>query len=109
MKKIDEIRETVQEAYDIMCELNCNLYGLYNYIRYGNEDFGNDMYMNSPIPFTDNSQIQHYYLVFFIKDAIDRNCEIPKEFIQLYLDNKEKYNDEQIAAEIKIIEKKLVK
>lgn len=47
MKKIDEIRETVQEAFEEIDNLSCNLIGLYNYIRYGNEDFGDDMVIRS--------------------------------------------------------------
>lgn len=109
MGKIDEIRETVQEAYDIMDDLNCNLFGLYDYIRYCNEDFGEDMIINDEKPISDNSQIQHYYLVCFIDNAINGGHEIPEAFIQLYLSNKEIYDDEHIGKEVKNIEARLTK
>ena len=104
MKKINEIKETVQEAFDNMRDLSCGLLGLYNYIRYGNEDFGTDMVINEARPICDNSKIQHYYLVSFIAHALKEQYEIPPVFVNLYMENKETYNDEKIAEEIAHIE-----
>lgn len=108
MTKIDKIRETVQEAYEFQNDLNCDLIGLYNYVRYGNQDFGSDMCVNAFTPITDKSKIQHYYLTCFISEGINRKQNIPKEFIQMYLDKRNLYNDKQIIGEIENIEKNMI-
>ncbi len=109
MQKVDEIRETVQEAFADMEDIGCNLTGLYNYIRYGNEDFGTDMIINDEKPIGDNSKIQHYYLVLFIAQALKLKYEIPEIFVSLYRKNKEKYNDDLIARETGHIEEYFLK
>lgn len=107
MGNIEDIREVVQDAYEELEDLDCDLMGLYNYIRYGNEEFCSDMIVNESKPISDNSKTQHYYLVFFIWQALQNHHDIPKEFIALYKKNREKYNDDMIQMEIEYIEEKL--
>ncbi len=96
MKKVDEIRETIQNAFEEKENIGCDLLGLYNYIRYGNEDFGNDMIINDVKPPCDNTLVQHYYLALFISQAINLKYEVPEVLMSLYVKNRSKYNEDEI-------------
>ena len=103
MKEINEIRELIKEAFED--KVSDDLVGLYNYIRYANEDFGDDMIINNAKPLCDNSEIQHIYLVLFINESIDRQNKIPENFLKLFKENNECYQNSLIGKEIVNIEK----
>lgn len=108
MAKIEDIKDSVEEAFEELENLDCDLLGLYNYIRYANEDFGNDKIVNESKPISDNTKVQHYYLVFFILYALKYDKDVPKEFVQLYKEHKDRYQDESIQKETNYLEEKLM-
>lgn len=107
IEKLQEVKETVQEAFDEKEDLNCNVIGLYNYIRYANEDFGNDMIVNDEKPISDNSELQHCYLIIILNECIERGYEIPSLFVKVYKENSEKYSISGLDHERKRIETKI--
>lgn len=94
-----EIKKFVKDAFDDMLEHQTDILGIYNYIRYCNEDFGEDMYVNDDIPVSDNTDIQHCYLIYILYETLKRKCNVPDVMKNLYLDNKERYSLSVLKAE----------
>lgn len=65
---INEIVDLIDDAFDNKHLLNCNLIGLYNYIKYGNEDFDGD-----------NKGIEVVYKIIFGVKAIENQFDIKEQ------------------------------
>lgn len=102
-----DIKEDVHNSFEDLVVMRVDSLGIYNYIRYCNEDFGNDMYINDPILATDNTEIQHCYLIFILYELLMRKMDIAFELKDTYLENKSHYNISVLEDEIKYIDKKL--
>ncbi|MBS5369190.1 MAG: hypothetical protein KHY19_06995 [Coprobacillus cateniformis] len=102
-----EIKNFVKEAFDDMLEHQTDVLGIYNYIRYCNEDFGEDMYVNDDIPVSDNTDIQHCYLVCILYEAFKRDCLIPDTLLNIFNDNKARFQINSLDDDIQFVQQRM--
>ena len=68
MEIIEDIRDDIEESFDLLDELDCNLIGLYNYIKYGNGDFDGN-----------HKDLEVVYKIIFGAKAIENNINIKQQ------------------------------
>ncbi|WP_270303768.1 hypothetical protein [Terrisporobacter petrolearius] len=97
---INEIVDLIDDAFDNKHLLNCNLVGLYNYIKYGNEDFDDD-----------NKGIEFVYKIIFGVKAIENQFDIYKdkeEYLNAINSLPKEYNVE-LTNEVDLLKKYFIK
>lgn len=97
---INEIADLIDDAFDNKHLLSCNLVGLYNYIKYGNEDFDGD-----------NKGIEVVYKIIFGVKAIENQFDIYKdkeEYLNAINNLELKYKSE-LTDEVDLLKKYFTK
>lgn len=97
---INEIIDLIDDAFDNKHLLNCNLVGLYNYIKYGNEDFEGD-----------NKDLEAIYKIIFGSKAIENQFDIYKdkeEYLNAINNLPNKYKS-KLTNEVDLLKKYFIK
>ncbi|WP_434796634.1 hypothetical protein [Terrisporobacter vanillatitrophus] len=100
MEIIEDIRDHIEESFDLLDELGCNLIGLYNYIKYGNGDFDGN-----------HKDLEVVYKIIFGFKAIENKFDIYKdkeEYLNAINNLPNKYKSE-LTNEVDLLKKYFIK